>query len=539
MSCPAMYSSWRAAIRSYSRWRIVWPELTSGSSETTYVLPALRETARVWTFTLPNSVTRAFGISSVNARSSSGEGLSKTRLACTAVLSGRAGDRFYRSGQVPIRTKRPDLRSLRLHLEVQADVGSILNDAVTLVLGPRPQVLQLVDVSDGLGGFPQRLSGGISPRLLGHAFQLDRVHRRHVASFRLARRGLWWKPVREETDGAHRGRAGPGHPEGAVRRGSGRGSGHGRRCRRIRARPAPGSSHLRHAGGGRALRAGGDVPSRPGIQGGNRQRLGRRRYGRQPPLRIELDRPASEGRERVGDGALRGHAPGRRRVRSGPDRWGYQPVRSNGAVGDGVRRGALGPGGDPWGGQPRRCARRHRRDRRIGGRAPARPVPGHGAEGSVVDGMGSGSPVPPRAARGSSGRRPGPGPIRGHGHAGHIRWAVARSGPALRGERGGGPGARARPPDRPWGGRPGRGDRHRSAGPGAPRGRGLRAPGGDPAPGGGPCPARDAAVRDPTDRHRRYHRRATRRRGARRGGVSSGGEGLGPLCQLSDPYRGR
>src|SRR5918996_2826500 len=195
MSCPAMYSSWRAAIRSYSRWRIVWPELTSGSSETTYVLPPLRETARVWTFTLPNSVTRAFGISSVNARSSSGEGLSKTRLACTAVLSGQEGDRFYRSGQGPIRTKRPDLRSLRLHLEVQADVGSIPNDAVTLDLGPRPQDLQLVDASDGLGGFPKRLAGGIAPRLLGYTFQLDRVDRRHVASFRLARGRLSWKPV--------------------------------------------------------------------------------------------------------------------------------------------------------------------------------------------------------------------------------------------------------------------------------------------------------------------------------------------------------
>ena len=36
----------------------------------------LREVTRVWTFTLPNSVVRAVGIASVNARSSSGDGLS-------------------------------------------------------------------------------------------------------------------------------------------------------------------------------------------------------------------------------------------------------------------------------------------------------------------------------------------------------------------------------------------------------------------------------------------------------------------------------
>jgi hypothetical protein len=45
------------------------------SSVTTYVLPELRETTLVWTFTLSNSVIRACGIRSVKARSSSGDGL--------------------------------------------------------------------------------------------------------------------------------------------------------------------------------------------------------------------------------------------------------------------------------------------------------------------------------------------------------------------------------------------------------------------------------------------------------------------------------
>jgi hypothetical protein len=54
---------------------VLCPAGDEGSSVTTEVLPALRETTRVWTFTFPNSVMRHCGICSVNARSSSGVGL--------------------------------------------------------------------------------------------------------------------------------------------------------------------------------------------------------------------------------------------------------------------------------------------------------------------------------------------------------------------------------------------------------------------------------------------------------------------------------
>src|SRR5215212_2057390 len=60
-------------MRSYSSRVIVLPE---DGPPTTYVLPALRETTFVCTFTLSNSVTRAWDISCVKRRSSSGEGLS-------------------------------------------------------------------------------------------------------------------------------------------------------------------------------------------------------------------------------------------------------------------------------------------------------------------------------------------------------------------------------------------------------------------------------------------------------------------------------
>jgi hypothetical protein len=45
---------------------------------TTCVLATLLDVTRVWTFTLPNSVRRACGMASVNARSSSGVGLTWT-----------------------------------------------------------------------------------------------------------------------------------------------------------------------------------------------------------------------------------------------------------------------------------------------------------------------------------------------------------------------------------------------------------------------------------------------------------------------------
>jgi hypothetical protein len=60
---------------------MVFPEVIPGSSETMNVLPALREATLVWTLTLPNSVIRQFGMSSVNALSSSGVGLSNRASA--------------------------------------------------------------------------------------------------------------------------------------------------------------------------------------------------------------------------------------------------------------------------------------------------------------------------------------------------------------------------------------------------------------------------------------------------------------------------
>src|SRR3990170_3877916 len=108
-SRPAMCSSCALAIRSYSSRPIVWPEVMSGSSVTMKVLPALRDVALVCTFTLPNSVIRHPGISSENARSCSGDGLSLMRTACTSGSS--------RSGRVqilpqPLRAPRGPQRSV-------------------------------------------------------------------------------------------------------------------------------------------------------------------------------------------------------------------------------------------------------------------------------------------------------------------------------------------------------------------------------------------------------------------------------------------
>src|SRR5438093_9669919 len=70
---------------------MVLPSVTPGSSVTMNVEGELREVTRVWTLTLPNSVTRAVGIASVNARNSSGDGLSWIFLA--AMVSPRDVDR--------------------------------------------------------------------------------------------------------------------------------------------------------------------------------------------------------------------------------------------------------------------------------------------------------------------------------------------------------------------------------------------------------------------------------------------------------------
>ena len=74
-SRSARYASCFAAISSNASRVMVLP---LEGPPTTCVLAALREVTRVWTFTLPNSVRRACGMASVNARSSSGVGLTWT-----------------------------------------------------------------------------------------------------------------------------------------------------------------------------------------------------------------------------------------------------------------------------------------------------------------------------------------------------------------------------------------------------------------------------------------------------------------------------
>ena len=71
-SRSARYASCLAAISSNASRVIVLP---LEGPPTTCVLAALREVTTVWTLRLPNSVSRACGIASVNDRSSSGVGL--------------------------------------------------------------------------------------------------------------------------------------------------------------------------------------------------------------------------------------------------------------------------------------------------------------------------------------------------------------------------------------------------------------------------------------------------------------------------------
>src|SRR4029453_5418644 len=86
-------------------------------SATTYVLPELRDVTRVWTFTLPNSVTRLCGIASVKPRSSSAEGLSWTVRASTfnGVLLRQGSSRALghaRSGSILPKARRPPALSI-------------------------------------------------------------------------------------------------------------------------------------------------------------------------------------------------------------------------------------------------------------------------------------------------------------------------------------------------------------------------------------------------------------------------------------------
>src|SRR2546428_7588977 len=90
---------------------MVLPDAVVGSSVTTKVLPALRDTTRVWTFTLSNSVTRQFGISSVSFLSSSALGLSwiffaSMDTAFTPYLEARGGSN--EQGEKAILPERPE-----------------------------------------------------------------------------------------------------------------------------------------------------------------------------------------------------------------------------------------------------------------------------------------------------------------------------------------------------------------------------------------------------------------------------------------------
>src|SRR5215469_2965536 len=74
----AICASWMAATRSYSARVMVCPRELVESS-TRYVDRLLRESTRALTFTFPNSVTEAFGISSVSSRNRAAVGFHSTR----------------------------------------------------------------------------------------------------------------------------------------------------------------------------------------------------------------------------------------------------------------------------------------------------------------------------------------------------------------------------------------------------------------------------------------------------------------------------
>src|SRR5436309_12082054 len=133
-------------MRSYSSRVMVFPEAMVGSSVTTNVLPAEREVTRVWTCTLSNSVSRVFGIFSVNARSSSALGLSWIFFASTvtaapylfrdAVREPR-GLRDWNCTR-PGRSESSRRLAVGLDAEVQADLGPELGDLAFLHRGGGP-----------------------------------------------------------------------------------------------------------------------------------------------------------------------------------------------------------------------------------------------------------------------------------------------------------------------------------------------------------------------------------------------------------------
>src|SRR5439155_19577599 len=151
---------------------MVFPEAVVGSSVTTNVLPALRDVTLVWTLGLSNSVIWVFGISSVNVRSSSAEGLSWIFFASTVTSSLliRSGTRNSAQGaqmfefypEAPQGNRAPVPLPGAFDLEVQANLGPVLDDLSLLDPIRRAENLEAVDVADRLAGLPDTLSGGVA-----------------------------------------------------------------------------------------------------------------------------------------------------------------------------------------------------------------------------------------------------------------------------------------------------------------------------------------------------------------------------------------
>src|SRR5262245_43221894 len=95
---------------------MVWSECSSGVSVAMKVESLERETTRVATFTLSNSVIRQFGISSVNRRSSAGDGFHTTDVGSTGRLFGDefglAALRFDSAGRAVVDGRGSVIRSL-------------------------------------------------------------------------------------------------------------------------------------------------------------------------------------------------------------------------------------------------------------------------------------------------------------------------------------------------------------------------------------------------------------------------------------------
>src|SRR2546421_8596497 len=129
---------------------MVLPSVMLGSSVTMKVEAELRDVTRVCTFTLPNSVMRAVGISSVNFLSSSGEGLSKIFLARMDSTPGWVGGTGILANGVPGggEGESADERGSAggFNPEVEAQGRSGFGDAVALDPGAGAHDLEAFDV---------------------------------------------------------------------------------------------------------------------------------------------------------------------------------------------------------------------------------------------------------------------------------------------------------------------------------------------------------------------------------------------------------